>query len=397
MNTQIVEKAIEEGNGVLRLDPAWVARSFLAPGRRLGLDESQYELGERGGICERWIASTTKADNKVSVPDEGLSFLRLESGHRMTLKEAVDIAGTMIMGREYARTHATLDRLAKIFDYGDRLPFHLHQMKQHAALVGRNSKEESYFYPEDLDMGPHPETFLGVHPYITREKKHDLLLPHLQRWDSDLILQHSRAYLLLPGDGFHTPAGVVHAPGSALTVELQEDSDVLAMLQAKVGDRWIDKELLFKDVRPEDRARHGERIILDMIDWETCGDPLYYENRHTPPILIPEKVQPGGYEEWIFYNTRRYSGKRLVVKPGLTYTSTDAGVFNVLVWKGRGEFDGHVIEGRNPMLDELLVCHDRAVAPIQVRNTGREELVIFKFFGPDINTDVPMLVRKTIS
>jgi hypothetical protein len=134
-----------------------------------------------------------------------------------------------------------------------------------------------------------------------------------------------------------------------------------------------------------------------MIDWETCGDPLYYENRHTPPILIPEKVQPGGYEEWIFYNTRRYSGKRLVVKPGLTYTSTDAGVFNVLVWKGRGEFDGHVIEGRNPMLDELLVCHDRAVAPIQVRNTGREELVIFKFFGPDINTDVPMLVRKTIS
>jgi hypothetical protein len=397
IRTQIVDKAIEEGNGVLRLDPAWVARSFLAPGRRLGLDESQYELGERGGICERWIASTTKADNKVSVPDEGLSFLRLESDQRMTLKEAVDVAGTMIMGAEYARSHPTLDRLAKIFDYGDRLPFHLHQMKQHAALVGRNSKEESYFYPEGLDMGPHPETFLGVHPYITAEKKHDLLLPHLQRWDSDLILQHSRAYLLLPGDGFHTPAGVVHAPGSALTIELQEDSDVLAMLQAKVGDRWIDKELLFKDVRPEDRARYGERIILDMIDWETCGDPLYYENRHTPPILIPEKVQSGGYEEWIFYNTRRYSGKRLVVNPGMTYTSIDAGVFNILVWKGRGEFDGHAIEGRDPMLDELLVCHDRAVAPLLVRNTGREELVIFKFFGPDINPDVPMLVRKTIS
>jgi hypothetical protein len=66
-----VEKALAAGNGILRLEPAWVARDFLPPGRRLGLTEAQYDVGERGWICERWLASTTKADNRISPPDEG--------------------------------------------------------------------------------------------------------------------------------------------------------------------------------------------------------------------------------------------------------------------------------------------------------------------------------------
>jgi hypothetical protein len=386
-----VEKAIEQGNGVLRLQPAWVARSFLPPGRRLGLPEHQYELGERGGICERWLASTTKADNAVSVPDEGLSFLALDSGKRVTLRDAVDAAGAAIMGREYAATHKGLDRLAKIFDYADRLPYHLHQMKHHAALMGRNPKEEAYYFPEGVSMGAHPETYLGVHPWIAAEKKYDVLLPYLQAWDSDLILQHSKAYMLVPGDGFHIPSGTLHAPGSALTIELQEDSDVLAMLQARVGGVKISKELLFKDVRSEDRATFGERIILEMIDWETSGDPYFYENRHTPPITIEKSKQPGGDEYWIYYNTTRFSGKKLVVKPGRKWTSFDDGVYNILVWRGQGRFDGHPIEGGNPDLDELLVCHGKAIVPFTVENTGSDDLVILKFFGPDVSKNVPML------
>ena len=35
-------------------------------------------------------------------------------------------------------------------------------------LVGANSKEEAYYFPEDVDLGPHPETFFGVHPYIVQ-------------------------------------------------------------------------------------------------------------------------------------------------------------------------------------------------------------------------------------
>ncbi|MBC7333504.1 MAG: hypothetical protein H5T85_03440 [Actinobacteria bacterium] len=387
----IVYKALEDGNGILRLKPAWVARDFLPPGMRLGLKESEYNVGERGWISERWLASTTKADNLVGPPDEGLSYINLDDRAKITLKEAVEVAGDLIMGKEYAKTHKGLGRLAKIYDFAARIPYHIHQMEKDARLVGRNPKEEAYYFPEGVDLGPHPETFFGVHPYIAREKKYDILLPYLEEWNSDLILKHSRAYLNVPGEGFHLPAGVLHAPGTALTIELQEDSDVFAMLQALVAGKIISKELLFKDVRKEDREKYGEKVILDQINWEISADPFFYENRHLTPILIEETRQDGGEEYWIYYNTTKFSGKKLVVKPGSTFISMDNGVYNILVWKGKGKFDGHYIEAGNFECDELLVSYERAIKPIKIENTGKEELQIIKFFGPDINPDVPMI------
>ncbi len=386
-----IDIEIRENDGILRLAPAWVARAFLPPGKRLGLSESAYQLGDRGGICERWLASTTRADNPIPVPDEGLSFIKLSDGSKILLKDAVDEAGDILLGVEYARRHDGLGRLAKIFDYADRLPFHIHQMEQHARLVGCNSKEEAYYFPEDVDMGPAPETYFGVHPYITREKKYDVLLPHLSEWKDDAILQHSRAFKQLPGDGFHVPAGTLHAPGSALTIELQEDSDVFAMLQARVGAVAISKDLLFKDVRPEDRKAHGEKIILELVDWEVNGDPFFYENRHTPPRLIEESRLGGCEEYWIFYNTRKFSGKRLIIKPGRVYKSVEPGAYNVLVWRGKGQFDNVSVEGENHEKDELFICADRAGDAIEVGNTGRIDMIIYKFFGPDIQSDIPML------
>ncbi len=384
-----VEKALEKGNGILRLDPAWVARDFLPAGRRLGLKDEEYAVGERGYICERWLGSTTKADNRLGPPDEGLSYVVTEGGERFLLKEAIEVAGAAIMGEEYAATHQGLGRLPKIYDFADRIPYHLHQTREKAALVGANPKEEAYYFPQGVDLGPHPETFFGVHPWIAERKRYDILLPYLEDWDSDLILKHSRAYLLVPGEGFHLPAGVLHAPGTAVTIELQEASDVFAMLQALVAGQIISKDLLFKDVHPDDRQKKGERAILEHIDWEISGDPYFYENRHTAPQ--PATGQEGGVEHWIYYNTTKFSGKRLVVKPGQSFTSVDKGVYNILVWQGSGRYDGYEIEAGNFGFDELLISHQKATQPLQVENTGSEALIIIKFFGPDINLDVPMI------
>ncbi len=388
-----IKNKLEKSNGILRLKPAWVARNFLPPGKRLGLTEEKYNLGERGGICERWLASTTNADNKVRVPNEGLSLLNLDSDLNITLREVIGIVPEEIMGTKYTSTHKGLNRLAKIFDYEYRLPFHIHQMQHHAQLVGRNSKDEAYYFPEGLEMGKEPDTFFGVHPYIAREKKFDLLLPAMVDWKDDSILQFARAYKLMPNDGWQIPSGVTHSPGSALTIELQEDSDVFAMMQAKTGGKIIDKELLYKDVRREDREKYGERIILEMIDWETSGDPYFYENRHTPPILIEKTHTRDGEEYWIFYNTTKFSGKKLIVHPGGKFVSKDNGVFNILVWKGNGKFSGVDIEAGNFEKDELLICHNAAVNSSTIENTGKKDLVIFKFFGPDINSNVPMLKK----
>jgi len=389
---EIVERALEKGNGILNLKPAWVARDFLPPGRRLGLPEKDYDVGERGFICERWLASVTKADNAISPEDEGLSYLaNIDSKQEVTLKSAVDIAGDLIMGKEYSKTHKGLGRLAKIYDFGARIPYHIHQMEKDAKLVGRNPKDEAYYFPEDVDTGPHPETFFGVHPYIVEQKKYDILLPYLVEWKDDMILQHSRAYLNVPGEGFFLPSGVLHAPGTALTIELQEDSDVFAMLQALNAGKIISKELLFKDVRKEDREKLGERVILDQLDWPANGDPFFYENHHLPNIFIEETRQDGGVEHWIYYNTTKFSGKRLVVKPGQSFTGKENGVYNILVWRGKGTYDGHKIEAGNFQCDELLISHDRAIKPLTVKNEGKTDLLIIKFFGPDINTDIPKI------
>ena len=165
------------------------------------------------------------------------------------------------------------------------------------------------------------------------------------------------------------------------------------MLQAKVGKTDISKSLLFKDVREDDREKYGEEYILQLVDWQVKGDPYFYENRHTPPVLIESTRQTGGKEDWGFYNTTKFSGKRVVILPGETFTTRENGAYNILVWRGEGLFGDVEIEGENPEKDELMICYDRAVQATEIRNTGNRELSIFKFFGPDINPDVPMLKK----
>jgi hypothetical protein len=387
---QRTEALLNAGNGALRLEPAWVARDFLPPGRRLGLPEEAYDVGERGYICERWLGSTTPADNRVGPDDEGLSYVATDDGTRLTLRDAVSSAPDVVMGAEYAASHPDgLGRLPKIFDYGARLPYHIHPPQEYASLVGHKAKDEAYYFPPGVDMGPHPETFLGVHPWIVREQAQDVLLPYLVDWDSDLILRHAPAQLQVVDEGFHVRSGVLHAPGTALTVELQEDSDVLAMFQALNAGKIISKDLLFKDVRPEDRRAHGERFPLGFVEWEVNGDPYFYENNRLSPQPIEPGPGAGASESWIFYNTRKFSGKKLVVEPGVSVDVAEPGVYSLLVWSGSGRYCGHDVEGGDASRDELLVAHDVAVRPHTVENTGREDLVVLKFFGPDIQSAAP--------
>src|SRR6202041_3691324 len=86
----LVDAALEKSGGLLRLAPCWVPRSFLQPGRRLKLHpDDLYAYGlNRGGIDERWFASTTPAANENRTPDEGLSYV-VHAGKRFTLADAV--------------------------------------------------------------------------------------------------------------------------------------------------------------------------------------------------------------------------------------------------------------------------------------------------------------------
>src|SRR5512133_1355032 len=95
----VVETELSRTGGLLRLAPNWVPRSFLQPGLRLKLHpDDTYAYGaDRGGIDERWFASTTEAANEGRVPDEGLSYC-VVGAERFTLRKAVEDCGATLVG-----------------------------------------------------------------------------------------------------------------------------------------------------------------------------------------------------------------------------------------------------------------------------------------------------------
>ena len=119
----VLEDTLEKNKGILRLAPCWVPRSFLHPGGRLKLHPSDlYAFGlERGGIDERWFASTTEAANEGRTFDEGLSYVVMDDS-RLTLRLAVELLGTEMVGEEIWSKHGRWPVYSKFFDNMGPIP-----------------------------------------------------------------------------------------------------------------------------------------------------------------------------------------------------------------------------------------------------------------------------------
>ena len=234
----ILHRALDAGCGLLRLTPTWVPRNFLHPGKRIKLAPTDwYALGtHRGGIDERWFASTTEAANEGRAADEGLSYCMFE-GERFLLRDAVTEAGPRLVGQKIWDKYQRWPVYSKFFDNMGPIPHHMHQMPEHAALTGQQGKPECYYFPPQLNAAENhfDYTFFGLEPGTTKEDVRRCL----ENWDKgdNGILDLSKAYRLKAGTGWMTPAGVLHAPGSMCTYEPQWGSDVFGMYQSLVEGR----------------------------------------------------------------------------------------------------------------------------------------------------------------
>src|ERR1700726_374997 len=117
-NRNLIVQALSEGDGVVRLAPCWVPRSFLMPGGRLKLDPRDlYALGaHRGGIDERWFSSTTNAANGPGTPPaEGLAYIDVQ-GKRVLLKTAISEMGDAFLGADVMSKYGGWNVLCKFFD-----------------------------------------------------------------------------------------------------------------------------------------------------------------------------------------------------------------------------------------------------------------------------------------
>ncbi len=172
-----VQKALEQGKGVFRLAPTWVPRSFCRPGKRIKLHPEDYYVlgGERGGIDERWLASTTWAENGPLTPDdEGLSYIVVDSEGRekILLRDAVALAGSEIIGQTLWSKYGRWAMFSKFFDNAGPLPHHIHHRDAHAARVSADGKPEMYFFPSQMNNhgGEFPFTFFGFNEDVTKDR-----------------------------------------------------------------------------------------------------------------------------------------------------------------------------------------------------------------------------------
>jgi len=392
----IIHIAIENGKGIFRLFPNWVPRAFCIPGRRLKLHPNDYySFGtHRGGIDERWFASTTKADNgPLTLEDEGLSYIYIENGakkEKILLKDAIEKMGDEILGNVAMDKYGGWAMYAKFFDNMEPLPLHLHQDNEKAANVGRKGKPEGYYFPKQLNNHPayFPHTYFGLNPGTNR----DDIKKCLEHWDKgdNGILYHSKAYKLKPGTGWDVPPGILHAPGTLLTYEPQFASDVFAMFQNLAWDKYIAWDLLVKDV-PEAQKRDLDYVV-DLINWDLNLDPNFFKNRflEPKPVKSINEMREEGYEEYfVVYNSDFFSAKELIVYPNETITIKEKGAYGLIVIQGHGKFG--LLDIESPAMirfgqmthDELFVTYNAACEGIKIKNQSKwDNLVMLKHFGP---------------
>jgi len=386
--------ALEQGRGIVRLAPTWVPRFYCVPGRRIKLHpDDYYALGSaRGGFDERWLSSTTPADNgPLTAPHEGLSFIVFEDGGRtekVLFRDAVDeLQGGLIGGRIW-NEHRCWPMYSKFFDNMGALPHHVHHQDKHAKLVGQNGKPEAYYFPPQMNNhgGDFPYTFFGVEPGTSKEELRETLV-NFTRGDNK-ITNLSRAYRLEAGTGWDVPPGILHAPGSFCTYEPQRNSDVYAMYQSLVGNQLVQEELLWKDC-PADRRGNFDYLI-EVLDWEANVDTNFAANHFMRPNLVRSLEEMTGYiEKWVCYRSDAFSAKELTVLPGQTVTVKDEASYGLVVVQGHGTFGSWQVE--SPALirygqltsDEFYVSEAAARDGVRIQNpSGTDPLVILKHFGP---------------
>ncbi len=392
-NASLIRQAFAEGNGIFRLAPAWVPRSFCIPGRRIKLHPDDYYAlgGVRGGIDERWLGSTTPADNgPLTGKNEGISHLVTPNGKLVPLSEAVNELGAELLGKRIWNKYGCWPVYSKFFDNLGPLPHHIHHREQHAKLVNQRGKPECYYFPPQLNNhnGHFPYTFFGFEPGTTSEQVRECLV-NFTKGDNK-ITNLSRAYRLEVGTGWDVPPGVLHAPGSLCTYEPQFASDVYAMYQSLVDDQIVPESLLWKDC-PKDKIGDFD-YLLEVIDWELNVDPNFVQNRFMRPVPVKPltAMRENGYEEyWICYRSQAVSAKELTILPGRTAKIRDHGAYGMIMMQGHGKLNGMPLETPSMIrfgeltFDEYFISENTAESGVTIINqSSTEPIVMLKHFGP---------------
>jgi hypothetical protein len=167
--------------------------------------------------------------------------------------------------------------------------------------------------------------------------------------------------------GFLVPAGVPHRPGTALTLEIQQPSDVNTFLETEAGGRRMSPQEVhagFKSMEEAfqliemDESRRVSKLtdycLVPRVDHRTSGGEV--------ATIYPEDV------------CRKFAGRRVRVTRSLTYRESSP--FILWIWRGRGTLNAR----RFTTGEEFFIAHETARRGVELVNTSDELLEGFTFF-----------------
>ncbi len=358
--------------GLLVFAPTYVRRLYRDGGRLHPPRRAAGTASARARLWrpERWIASTVQAADPSLRPGEGLSRLAVGRGGQpwITFRQALRWRGERILGAVHFRAYGhDFPVLVKILDPGEPIVFHVHATDAHVRRHPRRfpgqrfGKDEAYYFLP-APRGPVPYAHVGLHPGVTRR----ILADAIAR---GTVLDLSPVLYQRAGEGFHVPAGIPHRPGTALTLEVQQPSDVFTLLEHRWGNRPLSPAQMHPGFASLEEA-------LELIDYHASTDARLLEQHRLTPEPIMETRTHGGEESWIFPpRLRKFSGKRLVVRT--RHESQESGPYILLVWRGRGRLLGHLLRPGA----EVLVTAEAATRP-HLFTADDGPLEVFKLFPP---------------
>jgi mannose-6-phosphate isomerase class I len=341
----LIRKLLNRDDGLIALSPTYVHRAYR-DGNRLGQDQLGLRTRRTPFVPERWIASSVEARNSPPLPAEGLSMLA--DVPSVSLRDAIRTMSLEMLGPGECEFRV----LVKILDAGEPIPFHLHasdkQVRSQPCRFApdRFGKDEAYYFL-DAPRGQNPYTHVGLHRGVTIDE-----LGAAVKSDRKRALELSPAIYQTIGKGFFLPASVPHRPGTALTLEMQQPSDVATMLETK----------------------RVSRRDLSLIDFD-----LAYRVGELKSFIIEPQVKriPGGETAAIFPATicRKFSGDLLRARGTIHYKPGRC--FALLVWNSGGSINGRRVKHG----DEFFVPYVVAKQGIELRGSSARPLEVFTFFG----------------
>ncbi|HWB54873.1 MAG TPA: hypothetical protein VG722_11795 [Tepidisphaeraceae bacterium] len=350
-----VSEWIDRHGGVLKLRPEFVAR-FYPDLHRIGQPRGRGKF-----VPERWIGSSVSAVSPGESKQMGLSML---AGLNVSLRDAVAADPEAMIGPKLLAAHGAEFRLlVKILDPAEPIVFHLHATDEQVRKMPGNfeghrfGKDEAYYFL-DAPKGPCPYTHVGLHRGVDRRE-----LIAAVRKGRDHALELSPAVYQEYEEGLFVPAGVPHRPGTALTLEIQQPSDVYTLLETHAAGKPMSAEQIHPGFGSLDEA-------FKLIDMKVSIEAGTFKANRLSPKVISRR---GGEIATIFpaETCKKFCGDRLRISDKASYRKDRPMV--LLVWRGAGRINGMPVKSG----DEFFVAHSAVKQGLQISQQGDDVLELF--------------------